>query len=209
MDALLIIDVQNDFCPGGALEVPNGDKVVPVINKLARHFDNVIQTQDWHPEGHSSFASSHEGKGPFETIQMPYGEQVLWPDHCVQSTRGSDFHPDLITNPTQLIIRKGFRKEIDSYSAFYENDMETPTGLTGYLNERRIDNLFACGLATDFCVKWSVIDGLKEGFKVTVVEDAVRGIDMDGSVEKAWNEMEEAGAERITSEQLLQQTLVT
>ena len=208
MDALLIIDVQNDFCPGGALEVPNGDQVVPVINKLAGHFDHVIQTQDWHPEGHSSFASSHEGKGPFETIEMPYGEQVLWPDHCVQSTGGSNFHPDLITNPTQLIIRKGFRKDIDSYSAFYENDMETPTGLTGYLNERRIDNLFACGLATDFCVKWSVIDGLKEGFKVTVIEDAVRGIDMDGSVEKAWNEMEEAGAERITSEQLLQRTPV-
>ncbi len=204
MDALLIIDVQNDFCPGGALEVPNGDQVVPVINKLAGHFDHVIQTQDWHPEGHSSFASSHEGKGPFETIEMPYGEQMLWPDHCVQSTGGSDFHPDLITNPTQLIIRKGFRKEIDSYSAFYENDMETPTGLTGYLNERRIDSLFACGLATDFCVKWSVIDGLKEGFKVTVIEDAVRGIDIDGSVDKAWNEMEEAGAERISSEQILQ-----
>ena len=204
MDALLIIDVQNDFCPGGALEVPNGDQVVPVINKLSQHFDHVIQTQDWHPEGHSSFASSHNGKEPFETIQMPYGEQVLWPDHCVQGSEGSEFHPDLITKPTQLIIRKGFRKEIDSYSAFYENDDKTTTGLAGYLNERGIDSLYACGLATDFCVKWSVIDGLKEGFKVTVIEDAIKGIDMEGSVDEAWKEMEEAGAARITSKQILQ-----
>lgn len=197
MDALLIVDVQNDFCPGGALEVPNGDEVVPVINKLSRHFEHVIQTQDWHPGGHSSFASSHSGKDPFSTIEMPYGEQVLWPDHCVQGSRGSEFHPDLNTTRTQLIIRKGFRKAIDSYSAFYENDNKTTTGLVGYLKERGIDTLFACGLATDFCVKWSVIDGLKEGFNVTVIEDAVRGIDMDGSVEQAWKEMEEAGAGRV------------
>lgn len=203
MNALLIVDVQNDFCPGGALEVPNGDQVVPVINRLSEHFDNVIQTQDWHPKGHSSFASSHSSKEPFSVIEMPYGEQVLWPDHCVQGSKGAEFHPKLVTNNSQLVIRKGFRKEIDSYSAFYENDNQTSTGLGGYLRERGIDKLFACGLATDFCVKWSVLDGLKEGFKVTVIEDAVKGIDMDGSVDKAWKEMEDAGAERIGSEQLL------
>lgn len=204
MKALLIVDVQNDFCPGGALEVPNGDRVVPVINRLSKHFDNIIQTQDWHPEGHSSFASSHPDKEPFSVTNMDYGEQVLWPDHCVQESKGADFHPDLVTTRSQLIIRKGFRKAIDSYSAFYENDNQTPTGLTGYLRERNIEELYTCGLATDFCVKWSVIDGLKEGFTVTVVEDAVKGIDMDGSVAKAWKEMEKAGAKRITSEQILQ-----
>lgn len=203
MDALLIVDVQNDFCPGGALEVPDGDEVVPVINRLSKHFDNVIQTQDWHPDGHSSFASSHPGKEPFSTAEMPYGEQVLWPDHCVQGSEGAEFHPDLLTARSQLIVRKGFRKEIDSYSAFYENDDQTTTGLAGYLREREIDHLYACGLATDFCVKWSVIDGLKEGFKVTVIEDAVKGIDMEGSVTKAWQEMEEAGARHITSGKLL------
>lgn len=203
MNALLIVDVQNDFCPGGALEVPHGDQVVPVINRLSEHFDNIVQTQDWHPEGHSSFASSHSEKDPFSVTEMPYGKQVLWPDHCVQGSTGAEFHPDLVTTNSQLFIRKGFRKEIDSYSAFYENDNKTPTGLAGYLRERGIDNLFACGLATDFCVKWSVLDGLKEGLKVTVIEDAVMGIDMDGSVEKAWEEMEDAGAGRIRSEQLL------
>ncbi|MDR8391846.1 bifunctional nicotinamidase/pyrazinamidase [Aliifodinibius sp. S!AR15-10] len=203
MKALLIVDVQNDFCPGGALEVPNGDEVVPVINHLSQTFETVIQTQDWHPRGHSSFASSHNGKEPFETIEMPYGEQTLWPDHCVQGTKGADFHPDLDTEKTQLIIRKGFRTEIDSYSAFYENDDETTTGLAGYLRERNIDTLYAVGLATDFCVKWSVLDGLKEDFNVFVIEDAIRGIDIEGSVEQAWNEMEEAGAKRITSSELL------
>lgn len=203
MHALLIVDVQNDFCPGGALEVPNGDQVVPVINRLSKHFDHVIQTQDWHPKGHSSFASSHPDKDPFSVIDMPYGEQVLWPDHCVQGSEGAEFHSDLVTTRTQLIIRKGFRKEIDSYSAFYENDNQTPTGLAGYLRERGIDTLYVCGLATDFCVKWSVLDGLKEGFDVTVIEDAVKGIDMEGSVAAAWEEMEEAGAERVTSDDLL------
>jgi len=203
MDALLIIDVQNDFCPGGALAVPDGDAVVPVINQLSSHFDTVIQTQDWHPEGHSSFASSHEGKEPFETIEMPYGDQTLWPDHCVQGSDGAEFHAELETDRTQLIVRKGFRKEIDSYSAFYENDGSTTTGLTGYLRERGIDTLYAAGLATDFCVKWSVVDGLKEGFELVVVEDAVKGIDLEGSVEAAWNEMEEAGAGRTTSSELL------
>lgn len=203
MNALLIVDVQNDFCPGGALEVPGGDEVVPVINKLSELFDVVVQTQDWHPEGHSSFASSHNGKNPFETIDMPYGEQVLWPDHCVQGSEGADFHPDLITNRSQLIVRKGFRREIDSYSAFYENDNKTTTGLTGYLRERDVDTLYAAGLATDFCVKWSVVDGLKEGFNLYVVEDAVRGIDIEGSVDQAWKEMQEAGARKVTSSELL------
>lgn len=203
MHALLIVDVQNDFCPGGALEVPNGDQVVPVINRLSKHFDHVIQTQDWHPKGHSSFASSHPDKDPFSVIDMPYGEQVLWPDHCIQGSEGAEFHPGLETVRTQLVIRKGFRKEIDSYSAFYENDNRTPTGLAGYLRERGIDTLYACGLATDFCVKWSVLDGLKEDFNVTVIEDAVKGIDMEGSVAAAWKEMEEAGAERVNSNDLL------
>lgn len=203
MQALLIIDVQNDFCPGGALEVPNGDEIIPTINKLSQQFDVVLQTQDWHPAGHSSFASSHDGKNPFETIKMPYGEQVLWPDHCVQGSDGADFHPELETNRTQLIIRKGFRKEIDSYSAFYENDDKTTTGLTGYLRARDIDTLYAVGLATDFCVKWSVVDGLKEGFEVFVVEDAVKGIDIEGSVDQAWDEMLDAGAEKVNSTSLL------
>ena len=203
MDALLIVDVQNDFCPGGALEVPRGDEVVPVINKLSNYFDTVIQTQDWHPRGHSSFASSHEHYKPFDTIEMPYGKQTLWPDHCIQQSSGSDFHPDLNTTRSQLIIRKGFRKQIDSYSAFYENDGTTSTGLGGYLHERNIDALFVCGLATDFCVKWSVLDGLNEGFSVTVIEDAVKGIDIENSVVQAWDEMQVAGAMRTNSYALL------
>jgi nicotinamidase/pyrazinamidase len=203
MKALLIVDVQNDFCPGGALEVPGGDQIIPVINALSNTFDSVIQTQDWHPEGHSSFASSHSDKEPFETIEMPYGTQVLWPDHCVQGSGGADFHPDLETNRSQLIVRKGFRKEIDSYSAFFENDDKTSTGLTGYLRERDIDTLYAVGLATDFCVKWSVLDGIKEGFDLFVVEDAVKGIDIDGSVDQAWSEMLGAGAQKVSSEELL------
>lgn len=203
MKALLIVDVQNDFCPGGALEVPEGDKVVPVINSLLPHFDDVIQTQDWHPAGHHSFASSHEQKEPFDTIEMDYGNQVLWPDHCVQGSKGAEFHSDLETLKSQVIIRKGFRKEIDSYSAFYENDKKTKTGLTGYLKTRGIDTLYVVGLATDFCVKWSVLDGIKDGFTLYVIEDAVRGIDMDGSVDAAWQEMKEAGAETVNSDQIL------
>jgi len=203
MKALLIVDVQNDFCSGGALEVPNGDQIIPAINQLSKQFDIVVQTQDWHPKEHSSFASSHQGKEPFETIEMPYGEQVLWPDHCVQGSRGADFHADLETNRSQLIIRKGFRKDIDSYSAFFENDDKTTTGLTGYLRERDIDTLYTVGLATDFCVKWSVIDGIKEGFNVFVIEDAVKGIDIEGSVDKAWQEMLEKGAQKVLSADLL------
>lgn len=203
MNALLIVDVQNDFCPGGALEVPEGDRIVPIINNLAEQFDVIVQTQDWHPAGHSSFASSHPRKEPYETIEMPYGTQVLWPDHCVQYSEGADFHPDLDTRNSQLIIRKGFRKAIDSYSAFYENDDTTPTGLTGYLRDRNVDTVYVTGLATDFCVKWSAIDGIKEGFKVYIVEDAVEGIDLDGSVDKAWTEMLATGAKKISSEDVL------
>lgn len=199
MEALLIIDIQNDFCPGGALAVPGGNEVIPVINSLSEQFDVVIQTQDWHPRGHYSFASSRKGKTPFETVEMPYGEQVLWPDHCVQGTAGADFHPDLITIHSQLIIRKGFRREIDSYSAFFENDNKTTTGLSGYLRERGVTKLYMTGLATDFCVKWSALDGISEGFEVFVIEDAVRGIDLEGSVEQAWREMENAGAKIIAS----------
>lgn len=199
MQALIIVDLQNDFCPGGALEVPSGDQVVPVINELIPRFDNIIQTQDWHPKGHWSFASSYQGKEPFQTTSLEYGEQVLWPDHCVQGEKGSEFHPDLNTTPTQLVIRKGFREAIDSYSAFYENDFKTKTGLTGYLRDRNIDTLYVTGLATDFCVKWSVLDGLKEGFTVYVVQDAIRGIDINGSEQQALDEMKQAGAVFVKS----------
>jgi nicotinamidase/pyrazinamidase len=199
MRALIIVDVQNEFCPGGALEVPRGDQVIPVINNLIERFDNIVQTQDWHPRGHWSFASSYQGKEPFDTTTLEYGEQVLWPDHCVQGEKGSEFHPGLNTTPTQLVIRKGFRKSIDSYSAFYENDFKTKTGLTGYLRDRNIDTLYVTGLATDFCVKWSVLDGLKEGFQVNVVDDAIRGIDINGSVDQAVKEMKDAGATFVHS----------
>lgn len=202
MKALLIVDVQNDFCPGGALAVPDGDKVVPVINSLIDEFDAIIQTQDWHPAGHQSFASSHDGKEPFDTIELDYGNQVLWPDHCVQGSNGAEFHPDLQTKRTQVIIRKGFRKNIDSYSTFFENDQKTSTGLTGYLNERGITDLYTVGLATDFCVKWSVLDGIDEGFKMHIVQDAVKGIDLEGSLNTAWNEMKEKGVNITTSTSL-------
>ncbi len=204
--ALLIVDVQNDFCPGGALEVPDGDQVVPVINSLIDEFDIIIQTQDWHPDGHHSFASAHTGKDPYDTVEMDYGEQVLWPDHCVQGSHGAEFYPDLNTNKTQAIIRKGFRREIDSYSAFFENDQETMTGLTGYLRERNVKTLYATGLALDFCVKWSVLDGISQGFDLYVVEDAVKGIDLDGSVKASWNEMKGQGSKVIHSDEFLRQT---
>jgi nicotinamidase/pyrazinamidase len=203
MKALLIVDIQNDFCPGGALAVPNGDAVVSIVNKLIDRFDVVLQTQDWHPAGHSSFASSHEKKNPYETIEVYYGTQILWPDHCVQGSEGADFHPDLNTKKTQVIIRKGFRKAIDSYSTFFENDQKTTTGLTGYLKQRGITDLYIVGLATDFCVKWSVLDGIDEGFTMHVVEDAVQGIDLEGSLDAAWIEMKEKGAKITISDQLL------
>lgn len=203
MKALLVIDIQNDFCPGGALAVPEGDSIIPIVNRLIDSFDIIIQTQDWHPSGHSSFASSHEGKNPFDPIQMEYGEQVLWPDHCVQGSEGANFHPNLNTNKSQVIVRKGFRIDIDSYSTFYENDKKTTTGLTGYLNERGITDLYTVGLATDFCVKWSVLDGLKEGFKMILVEDAVRGIDLNGSLESSLQEMKSKGVQFVQSNDLI------
>jgi nicotinamidase/pyrazinamidase len=203
MRALLIADVQNDFCPDGALAVPEGDAIVPTVNRLMEGFDHVVMTQDWHPPGHQSFASSHPEHDPMDVIEVDYGDQILWPDHCVQGSEGAEFHPDLDTTPVQLIIRKGFRPHIDSYSAFYENDRETPTGLTGYLRGRGIDTLYVGGLAADFCVKWSALDGRKEGFDVYVIEDATRGIDQGGSLAQAWDEMNEAGVQIISSEAAL------
>lgn len=198
-DLLLIVDVQNDFCRGGALAVPDGDKVVPVANRLARIFPHVILTQDWHPEGHLSFASSHPGKEPFGTVTVEYGEQILWPDHCVQGTRGADFHADLKVLNCELVLRKGYDPLIDSYSAFFENDRKTATGLKGYLIERRINRLFLVGLATDYCVSYTAMDAVKAGFEVFVIEDGCRGIDMNGSLEDAWRKMAAVSVHRITS----------
>ena len=199
-DLLLVVDVQNDFCPGGALAVPDGDAVVPAINRLIPRFAHVVLTQDWHPPGHQSFASHHEGRAPMEVIEVGYGRQVLWPDHCVQGTPGADFHPDLDTHSAELVIRKGFRPDIDSYSAFRENDHATPTGLAGYLRERGFERLYLAGLATDFCVAWSALDARRNGFAAVVVEDACRGIDVDGSLGAAMRDMTAAGVEIVTSE---------
>jgi nicotinamidase/pyrazinamidase len=196
-DLLLIIDVQNDFCPGGALAVAGGDAVVPVINRLAGRFDHVVLTQDWHPSGHSSFATSHPGSVPFETIGMAYGQQTLWPDHCVQGTPGAAFHPQLATERAELVIRKGFRNAIDSYSAFYENDRRTPTGLAGYLRERGVQRIFLAGLATDFCVYYSAVDARRLGFDSVLVEAGCRAIDLAGSLDAAWAGMAEAGVQRV------------
>jgi nicotinamidase/pyrazinamidase len=196
-DVLLIIDVQNDFCPGGALAVADGDAVVSVINRLALRFDHVVLTQDWHPAGHSSFATSHPGSAVFEAIDMPYGRQTLWPDHCVQGTSGAAFHPQLATDRAELVIRKGFRPAIDSYSAFYENDRRTPTGLAGYLRERSLGRIFLAGLATDFCVGYSAIDARRLGFTTVLIEAGCRAIDLEGSLEAAWAEMNAAGVQRI------------
>jgi len=192
-DCLLIIDVQNDFCKAGALAVPDGDAVVGVINSLSPQFSTVVATQDWHPAGHSSFASVHDGRSPLEQIDMPYGPQTLWPDHCIQGSKGAEFHPQLNTNPFQNTIRKGFRQPIDSYSAFFENDHSTTTGLSGYLRERSIQRVFCVGLALDFCVRFSAEDARREGFETVVIESACRGIDMDGSVEAARQSMLAAG----------------
>ena len=190
--ALLVIDVKNDFCPGGALTVPDGDAIVPGINALMADFDAVILTQDWHPAGHSSFASSHDA-APMSLTQMPYGPQVLWPDHCVQGSRGANFHPDLRTDRAEMIIRKGFNPAIDSYSAFFENDHTTPTGLEGYLRTRGITQVTLVGLATDFCVNYSAVDAAKLGFEVAVRMDLCRAIDFDGSLAAARDEMAAAG----------------
>jgi nicotinamidase/pyrazinamidase len=201
-DVLLVIDVQNDFCPGGALAVPDGDAVVPVINRLAGAFDHVLLTQDWHPAGHTSFASSHAGRQPFETIEVAYGAQTLWPDHCVQGSTGAAFHKNLEALRAELIIRKGYDPAIDSYSAFYENDRTTATGLTGYLRTRGFDRIFMAGLATDFCVAYSAIDAAREGFAVVVIEDACRAIDLDGSLAAAKAQMAESGASLVASSAL-------
>jgi nicotinamidase/pyrazinamidase len=201
-DVLIAIDVQNDFIPGGALAVAGGDAVVPLINDLSRRFEHYIVTQDWHSPRHNSFASAHEGKQPFETTTLHYGEQTLWPDHCVAGTKGAEFHPDLDLDEAELILRKGFRREIDSYSAFYENDRKTATGLGGYLKERGLKNLFLAGLATDYCVAYSALDARKLGFAVSVILDATRGIDLAGSVEKMLGEMRQAGVAIIDNADL-------
>ena len=196
-DLLLVIDVQNDFCPGGALAVADGDAVVPVINRLAQRFAHVVLTQDWHPSGHSSFATSHPASAPFETIAMPYGPQTLWPDHCVQGTLGAAFHPQLATEKAELVIRKGFRPSIDSYSAFYENDRTTPTGLAGYLRERGLRRIFVAGLATDYCVHCSALDARRLGFDTVVVKSGCRAIDLAGSLAAASAAMAAAGVQVI------------
>ena len=195
--ALLVIDVQNDFCPGGALAVPGGDEIVPKINALMTDFKEIILTQDWHPAGHSSFASEHPGKAPFETVEMTCGAQVLWPDHCVQGSAGAEFHPALATDPAHLVVRKGFRPQIDSYSAFFENDQTTPTGLEGYLRTRGVETLVLVGLATDFCVNFSALDAARLGFDVSVDLAACRGIDLDGSMEAAKTGMVQAGVKLL------------
>lgn len=198
-DALVVIDVQYDFCPDGALAVPDGDAVVAPVNRLAGAFDTAVLTQDWHPPGHRSFASSHAGAAPFESIEMAYGPQVLWPDHCVQGTRGAALHEGLALPNAMLTIRKGFRPAIDSYSAFLENDRATPTGLAGYLRERGLKRLWFCGLALDFCVAFSALDACRLGFEATVVEDACRAIDLDGSLADARRRMRNAGVVLTTA----------
>ena len=198
-DALIVVDVQNDFCPGGRLAVQKGDEVVPIVNALAKHFENVVLTQDWHPAGHLSFATSHPGKKPFDSVTLAYGEQVMWPDHCIQGSDGAGFHKDLAVPHAQLVIRKGWHRNVDSYSAFLEADRKTPTGLEGYLKERGIKRVFACGLATDFCVAWTALDAVKLGFGAVVIEDACRAIDSQGSLEAAWKKMDKAGVTRIRS----------
>ena len=198
MEALLVVDVQNDFCTGGALAVPGGEAVVPGINRLWEGHACKVLTQDWHPPGHASFASSHEGKQPFDTGMLDYGEQVLWPDHCVQGTSGAAFHPELRTDGADLVLRKGFRPGIDSYSAFFENDRTTPTGLAGYLRERGVDRVLLTGLATDFCVGFSALDALASGFETVVLEDLCRGIDMEGSLTRMLDDIRGAGG-RIES----------
>ena len=195
--ALLVIDVQNDFCPAGALEVAGGNEVVPYINKEMVKYDCVVLTQDWHPKGHSSFATSHEGKNPLELIKMPYGDQVLWPDHCVQGCKGAEFHPDLNIEQANAIIRKGSNPFIDSYSAFFENDRKTPTGLDGYLKSLEIEKVNLVGLATDFCVNYSAQDAANLGYKVSVLEKMCRAIDLNGSLAAAKSEMQDCGVEFI------------
>jgi len=198
-DAFLVVDIQNDFCPGGNLAVPHGDEIVPVVNNLMRKFTHVVLTQDWHPHGHLSFASSHRGKKHFETIEASYGTQILWPDHCVQETVGAAFHADLHIPRSALVLRKGHRREIDSYSAFYENDRKTRTGLTEYLRDRGIARIFIAGLAFDFCVRYSGEDARREDFDVIVIEDACRSIDVEGSAAATRDQFASLGIPRVFS----------
>lgn len=194
---LIVVDVQNGFMPGGGLPVARGDEVVPIINALSQQFANVVLTQDWHPAGHASFASSHTGKQPYEVMQMPYGPQVLWPDHCVQGTQDAALHKDLHIPHSQLIIRKGFHAGVDSYSAFQEADRKTSTGLAAYLKARNLSEVHVCGLATDFCVAWTALDARSAGFEVSVHEAACRAIDLNGSLQAAWEQMRAAGVQRV------------
>jgi nicotinamidase/pyrazinamidase len=202
-DALLVLDVQNDFCPGGSLAVPNGDRVIAVIHRLAPHFEHIILTQDWHPAGHSSFASSHPGKLPFETIELDYGTQVLWPDHCIQGSHGAELHPLLNLTQAELILRKGFRPQIDSYSALFENDRTTPTGLASYLRERNLSRIFCAGLAYDYCVGYSALDIKNAKMEAIVIRDACEAIDQNGSVSHIEQEFAHAGVILTDSEALL------
>lgn len=199
---LLVIDLQYDFMPGGALAVADGDALVPLINQLGQRFDRVALTQDWHPAGHASFASSHAGRQPFEVITLPYGPQTLWPDHCIQGSVGAQLHADLQLPHAQLVLRKGCNGAIDSYSAFLEADRTTPTGLAGYLRERGVKKVFVVGLALDFCVAWTALDACAAGFTTTVIADACRAIDMHGSLDKAWRDMQTAGVTRLDSHDL-------
>ena len=198
-DVLVVVDVQNGFMPGGSLPVPGGDAVVPIVNRLARAFRHVVITQDWHTSGHISFASSHRGKKPFDTIELPYGPQILWPDHCIQGTVDAELHKDLGIPHAALVIRKGYRQSVDSYSAFLEADRRTMTGLSGYLRERGLTRAYFVGLATDFCVAWSALDARRAGFEAAVIEDATRAIDTAGSLEQAWTDMTAAGVSRLNA----------
>ena len=202
--ALLVVDVQRGFTPGGNLAVANADQIIPNINLLGQHFQHIILTQDWHPDNHISFADNHPGKAAYDSIQLDYGAQVLWPKHCVQGTRDAELHPDLNLPQAQLIIRKGFHPQIDSYSAFMEADQKTPTGLAGYLRERGIDTVFVVGIATDFCVAWTAIDACKLGFKTYVIADATKGIDLNGSLQHAWQDMLSYGVKRIYVKDIVQ-----
>jgi len=201
-DVLLITDIQNDFCPGGALAVPHGDEIVPIVNRLAKGFGHVVLVQDWHPKGHISFASSHPGRRPYDTIELPYGRQTLWPDHCVQGSHGAALHSGLDVPHAELVIRKGFHKNVDSYSVFYENDRATPTGLGGYLRERNLRRVFLVGLATDYCVRFSAVDARREGFETTVIESACRAIDRDGSLDAALAEMAAHGVDLMADSRI-------
>jgi nicotinamidase/pyrazinamidase len=202
-DILLVVDLQNDFCPGGALAVPDGDAIIPIIHAIAPRFEHIILTQDWHPPGHHSFACAHQGKCVFEQVRLSYGEQTLWPDHCIQGTPGADFHPALHLPQAELILRKGFRPEIDSYSAFFENDRTTPTGLNTYLRERGLTRVFLAGLAYDYCVGFSALDARRLGFPVTIIRDATRAIDLNGSVAAIEKEFAAAGVGRIESGEIV------